>query len=57
MVEYVEKIKAVVYVRGDSGLVIIVCMDVCVLLGLDEVIKWGCVCVEVGVDVVFIEVF
>ncbi|MDJ0554972.1 MAG: oxaloacetate decarboxylase [Microcoleaceae cyanobacterium MO_207.B10] len=55
MAEHIEKIKAAVYARGDSGLVIIARTDARAPLGLDEAIRRGRACVEAGADVVFIE--
>ncbi len=55
MAEHIEKIKAAVDARGDSGLLIIARTDARTPLGLDEAIKRGRACAEVGTDVVFIE--
>ncbi len=55
MTEHVEKIKAAVHARDDSGLVIIARTDARAPLGLDEAIKRGRACAEAGADVVFIE--
>lgn len=55
MAEHVEKIKAAVRARGDSGLVIIGRTDARAPLGLDEAIKRGRAYFEAGADVVFVE--
>ncbi len=55
MAEQVEKIKAAVRARGDSGLVIIGRTDALAPLGLDEAIKRGRAYFEAGADVVFVE--
>ncbi len=55
MAEHVEKIKAAVHARGDSGLVIIGRTDARAPLGLDEAIKRGRAYFEAGADVVFVE--
>ncbi len=53
--EHIEKIRAAVYTRGDSGLVIIARTDSRALLGLGEAIRRGRAYFEAGADVVFIE--
>lgn len=55
MEDHVEKIRAAVYARGDSGLVIIARTDARAPLGLDEAIRRGRSCFEAGADVIFIE--
>lgn len=55
MEEHVEKIRAAVYARGDSGLVIIGRTDARAPLGLREAIRRGRAYFEAGADVVFIE--
>jgi methylisocitrate lyase len=53
--EHVQKIKAAVSVKQDSGLVIIARTDARATLGLDEAIKRGKSYYEAGADIVFIE--
>jgi methylisocitrate lyase len=53
--EHVEKIRAAVQARGDSGLVIIARTDARAPLGLDEAIARGRAYYEAGADIVFIE--
>lgn len=53
--EQVEKIRAAVHARGDSGLVIIGRTDALAPLGLEEAIRRGRAYYEAGADVVFIE--
>jgi methylisocitrate lyase len=55
MEEHIEKIRAAVYARGDSGLVIIGRTDARAPLGLGEAIRRGRAYFEAGADVVFIE--
>jgi methylisocitrate lyase len=55
MEAHVEKIRAAVYARGDSGLVIIGRTDARAPLGLNEAICRGRAYFEAGADVVFIE--
>ncbi len=55
MAEQVEKIKAAVYARGDSGLVIIGRTDAIAPLGLEAAIRRGRAYYEAGADIVFIE--
>jgi methylisocitrate lyase len=55
MEEHVEKIRAAVYAREKSGLVIIARTDARAPLGLDEAIRRGRAYFEVGADIVFIE--
>lgn len=55
MAEHVEKIKAAVHARGDSGLVIIGRTDARAPLGLDAAIRRGQAYFDAGADVVFIE--
>ena len=55
MEEQVEKLRAAVYARGDSGLVIIGRTDARAPLGLEEAIRRGHAYAEAGADVVFIE--
>lgn len=54
--EMVDCIKVVVDVCSDDFFVIMVCIDVLVVEGLQVVIDCVCVCVEVGVDMIFLEV-
>ncbi|MCB1936256.1 MAG: isocitrate lyase/PEP mutase family protein [Nitrosomonas sp.] len=53
--EQVEKIKAAVYARGDSGLVIVGRTDARAIEGLDGAIKRGERYLAAGADVLFIE--
>lgn len=53
--EHVQKIKAAVSVKQDSGLVIIARTDARATLGLDEAIRRGRSYYEAGADIVFIE--
>ncbi|PSB04053.1 carboxyvinyl-carboxyphosphonate phosphorylmutase [Merismopedia glauca CCAP 1448/3] len=53
--EHVQKIKAAVSVKKDSGLIIIARTDARATLGLDEAIKRGQAYYEAGADIVFIE--
>ncbi len=53
--EHVEKIRAAVEARGDSGLVIIGRTDALAPLGLDKAIERGLAYFEAGADVIFIE--
>ena len=53
--EHVEKIRAAIEARGDSGLVVIGRTDALALLGLDEAIDRGRAYFEAGADVIFIE--
>jgi len=55
MDEHVEKVRAAVEARDDSGLVIIGRTDSRAELGLDEAIKRGKAYYEAGADIVFIE--
>ncbi len=55
MGEHVEKIRAAVEARGDSGLVIIGRTDSRASHGIDEAIKRGRAYFEAGADIVFIE--
>jgi len=55
MGEHVEKIRAAVQARGDSGLVIIGRTDSRASHGIDEAIKRGRAYFEAGADIVFIE--
>ena len=55
MEEHVEKIRAAVHARGDSGLVIITRTDSRASLGLSEAIKRGRAYFEAGADIIFIE--
>lgn len=55
MAEQVEKIRAAVHARADSGLVIIGRTDALAPLGLEEAIRRGRAYYEAGADVVFIE--
>lgn len=50
-----EKIRAAVYARGDSGLVIVGRTDARAILGLDEAIRRGRLYFDAGADVIFIE--
>lgn len=53
--EQVEKIKAAVQARGDSGLVIIARTDARAPLGLEEAIRRGQAYLAAGADVLFVE--
>jgi len=53
--EHVEKIRAAVEARGESGLVIIGRTDALAPFGLDEAIERGMSYFEAGADVLFIE--
>lgn len=53
--EHVEKIKAAIYAREDSGLVIFARTDARAPLGLDEAIRRGRAYLGAGADVLFIE--
>ena len=53
--EHVEKIKAAVHARGDSGLVIIGRTDARAPLGLEEAIRRGRAYYEAGADIIFVE--
>lgn len=53
--EQVEKIKAAVQARGDSGLAIVGRTDARAPLGLDEAIARGRAYFEAGADIIFIE--
>lgn len=55
MAEQVEKIRAAVHAKGDSGLVIIGRTDARAPLGLEEAIRRGRAYYEAGADIVFIE--
>jgi methylisocitrate lyase len=55
MEEHVEKIRAAVHARGDSGLIIIARTDARAPLGLGEAIRRGQAYFEAGADVVFVE--
>ena len=55
MEDHVQKLRAAVDARGDSGLVIIARTDSRAVLGLDEALKRGQAYYEAGADVVFIE--
>lgn len=55
MEEHVEKIKAAIYARGESGLVIFARTDARAPLGLDEAIRRGRSYLDAGADVLFIE--
>lgn len=52
----VDCVKVVVDVCINFEFVIMVCIDVLVVEGMDSVIEWVIVCVEVGVDMIFFEV-
>ncbi|MBF2065098.1 MAG: oxaloacetate decarboxylase [Calothrix sp. C42_A2020_038] len=54
-IEHVNKIRAAVQERGDSGLVIIARTDARAVFGLEEAIHRGHVYVDAGADVLFIE--
>ncbi|GJD20202.1 2,3-dimethylmalate lyase [Rivularia sp. IAM M-261] len=54
-IEHVNKIKATVQARGDSGLVIIARTDARAVLGLDEAIQRGRAYIDAGADVLFVE--
>jgi methylisocitrate lyase len=53
--EHVEKIRAAVHARGDSGLVIIGRTDARAPLGLEEAIRRGRAYFEAGADIIFVE--
>ena len=53
--EHIEKIKAAVYARADSNLVLVARTDVRALEGLDAAIQRGERYLEAGADVLFIE--
>ncbi len=53
--EHVEKIKAAVEARGNSGLVIIGRTDALAVHGLDSAIERGHAYLEAGADVIFVE--
>ncbi|MGK7928608.1 MAG: oxaloacetate decarboxylase [Spirulina sp.] len=53
--EQVEKIKAAIYARKESGLVIIARTDARANLGLEEAINRGRAYLEAGADILFIE--
>ncbi len=53
--EHVEKIRAAVYARGDSGLVIVARTDARASEGLDAAIARGERYLEAGADVLFVE--
>ena len=55
MEEHVEKIRAAVHGRGDSGLVIIARTDARAPHGLDEAIRRGRAYAAAGADVIFVE--
>ena len=55
MAEHVEKLRAAVYARGDSELVIIARTDALAPVSLDEAIGRGHAFVAAGADVIFIE--
>ena len=53
--EHVEKLRAAVYARQDSGLVIIARTDARAPFGLDEAIRRGQIYADEGADVIFVE--
>lgn len=53
--EHIQKIRAAIHARGDSGLVIIARTDARATLGLEEAIRRGQAYFAAGADVVFIE--
>ena len=55
MADHVQKLRAAVDARGDSGLVIIARTDARAVLGLDDALERGRAYYEAGADVVFIE--
>ena len=55
MEEHVEKLRAAVYARSDSGLIIIARTDARAPLGLDEAIRRGQIYADEGADVIFVE--
>ena len=55
MEDHVQKLRAAVDARGDSGLVIIARTDARAVLGLDDALERGQAYFEAGADVVFIE--
>ncbi len=52
---HVQKIKAAIHARGESGLIIIARTDARAPLGLDEAINRGKAYLEAGADIIFIE--
>ena len=54
-IEHVNKIKAAVQARGDSGLVIIARTDARAPLGLEAAINRGRAYIEAGADILFVE--
>ena len=55
MAEYLEKLKAAIHAREDSGLVIIARTDARSPLGLEEAIHRGKTYFEAGADIIFVE--
>jgi methylisocitrate lyase len=55
LAEQVQKIRAAVQARGDSGLVIISRTDALAPLGLEEAIRRGRAYIDAGADILFIE--
>ena len=55
MEDHVQKLRAAVDARGDSGLVIIARTDARAVLGMDDALERGQAYYEAGADVVFIE--
>ncbi len=55
MEEHVDKLQAAIYVRGESGLVIIARTDARARLGFNEAIRHGRSYPDTGADVLFIE--
>ena len=53
--DHVQKIKAAIYARGESGLIIIARTDARGPLGLEEAIHRGKAYSEAGADIIFIE--
>ncbi|MEM9543327.1 MAG: isocitrate lyase/PEP mutase family protein [Cyanobacteria bacterium P01_E01_bin.42] len=53
--EQVEKIRAAIYARQESGLVIVARTDARANLGLEEAIRRGRAYIEAGADILFIE--
>jgi methylisocitrate lyase len=55
MADHVQKLKAAIAARGDSGLVIIARTDALAPLGLDEAIARAQAYAEAGADIIFVE--
>jgi methylisocitrate lyase len=53
--EHVEKIRAAVRARGESGLVVVARTDARAPLGLEEALRRGRAYLEAGADILFVE--